>query len=537
MLRQNNHHLQQSVFDTDKWMNERTKQLLSKSWAPTFYEEVFQKINEQPFGVLFKEGGRPNFPINILLSLEYIKHMNCLSDEQLLNNYNFDYLVNYAVGNRQLGSLPLAPRTLYYFRERLYRYTAENPDGADLLFSQFLTLLNSFVGKTGTSMSEQRMDTTMFMSNIKKAGRMSLAYDVLVVAIKEIPGKRRTAALNEVLDKRFKTDTLYRLKDEERTSRFAVLLSLCKEALEILRSIRRSNPATIKMVERFLGEQTKTDENGNLVVKEGKEVQASSLQSAYDTAATFRNKAGKRQSGYVLEIAETTGKENAVQFITDYSVEKNVVNDVDIIQNRVETIKENTGCNELYVDGGFYSPEVIEKATAAGINTHFTDMTGTDPKEKLPLTEYEINENDNIITKCPSGELPMRAAVKNGQSVAYFDRAKCENCPLKDKCKVKIQKKEAVMRIHEKSIIAAREREKIKQSSRENTSKRAGIEGTNSALKHKGLGKLDVRGEIKSAIVCAYKVTAQNINRCIRFAQGKYTKKPPIQGNSAPNFA
>ena len=31
------------------------------------------------------------------------------------------------------------------------------------------------------------MDTTMFMSNIKKAGRLALAFDVLVKAIKAIP--------------------------------------------------------------------------------------------------------------------------------------------------------------------------------------------------------------------------------------------------------------------------------------------------------------------------------------------------------------
>jgi len=40
----------------------------------------------------------------------------------------------YAFGLRNLGEMYLAPRTLYEFRERVYRYTAKNPEKEDLTF-------------------------------------------------------------------------------------------------------------------------------------------------------------------------------------------------------------------------------------------------------------------------------------------------------------------------------------------------------------------------------------------------------------------
>ena len=171
------------------------------------------------------------YPVNILL---YIKHMKCCSDLELLDDFYFDYLVNYAVGIRTLGELNLAERTLYYFRERVYQYCLENPGQDDLLFSQFIKLLRNFAEKAGISLEEQRTDTTLFMSNIKKAGRISLAYDVLVKAVKAIPKEKRTDSLSLTLEPNFKTDVLYRAKAQEGDSKLTLLLNLCKEALLLL---------------------------------------------------------------------------------------------------------------------------------------------------------------------------------------------------------------------------------------------------------------------------------------------------------------
>ena len=421
MFRANNNHHQQTLLDTTQWMNPKIRENLEKSWAPIFYKYVFCKIDEEPFAVLYGTTGKPNFPINILLSLEYIKHMNECSDLKLLDDFYFDYLVNYAVGIRTLGEINLAERTLYYFRERVYQYCLDNPGKDDLLFGQFTKLLLDFAKEAGISLAEQRADTTLFMSNIKKAGRMSLAYDVLVKAVKAIPAEKRTDSLFNVLKPNFKTDVLYHSKAQEGDSKLTLLLNLLKEALLILEGQPDMlESEEVRIVKRFLSEQSITEEAGKLIPKPKKEISSGSLQSAYDEDATFRKKGDVSQSGYVLEISETCDKENTFQLITDYAVEPNNTSDVEILQDRLEIIRENTGCTDMYVDGGFHSEDVHKTAEENGIEIHLTNMSGTEPTKKLPVSEFDIDETTNVINKCPAGHIPTQAGVSGGQTSAHF---------------------------------------------------------------------------------------------------------------------
>lgn len=75
------------------------------------------------------------------------------------------------------------------------------------------------------------------------------------------------------------------------------------------------------------------------------------MQSAYDTDATYRDKAGKKASGYTATFTETGTDENIVQIIVDYTVEPNNKSDVEIIENRMDIIKDNTGAKRLRVRG------------------------------------------------------------------------------------------------------------------------------------------------------------------------------------------
>ena len=192
----------------------------------------------------------------------------------------------------------------------------------------------------------------------------------------------------------------------------------------------------------------------------------------------------------------------------------------------------------MYVDGGFHSEGVHQVAEENEIEIHLTNMTGKKSHKYFSPTKFEIDEDTDIIIKCPGGQVPISAGISKGQSVAHFSHDTCNNCPLREQCQSKEQKKNNVIRINVKAINASRERESIDKSKAENTSKRAGIEGTNSALKRKGHDKLGVRGKVKSEIVSGLKVTAQNIKRFIKYMQGSYDIKsipPPYQGVLAPN--
>jgi hypothetical protein len=142
-----------------------------QSWAQVFYDDVFCQIDESYFAPLYcSDNGRPNTPVNILLSLEAIKHLFNYTDEEIMSEFSFNFQINYAVGILTLGELPIAARTLYEFRERVFKYALKHPGEVDLIFKQFDLLLAHFLDTTNTSAKEQRTDSTFIAPNIKRAG-------------------------------------------------------------------------------------------------------------------------------------------------------------------------------------------------------------------------------------------------------------------------------------------------------------------------------------------------------------------------------
>jgi hypothetical protein len=544
MFRTNDTHLQEDLFNHYRTMKPSIAKMLEKSWAPVFYEEVFCKIDETIFAPLYcLDNGRPNTPVNILLSLEIIKHQFGFTDEEILEQFYFNFQVLYALGIKNLGEIYIAERTIYEFRERIYSYILERPDQEDILFKQFEILTNNFIKKAGTKTNEQRMDSTLISPNIKKAGRLSLAHDVLHQAVKIIPKHLLSDTLKPVLENYFKNDLLYKTRNTELDSRLQKVLDLMTEVAElnqIFPELYAQEEMTI--LRRFLTEQASFDqEAGKLFVKASKEIKSNSLQSAYDQDATFRHKAGKNHSGYVLNLTETCSPENEVQFITDYKLEPNNKSDIEIAQNRLPGIKQKTNVTNLYADGGYYGEDIINQSEELGVKIHFTDMTGKkESTDKLPLTSFTFNE-EYEIESCLNGKKPTRSVGDTIKKVSssHFSREDCQGCPHYNNCPVKTQKKNRVLRISFKSIVAAQTREEInkKEIKRQNHSRRAAIEGTNSALKRgEDMNKLNVRGYIKSHMACSYKIMARNIKQFVRLVKSVPNRLPrPDMGELCPN--
>ena len=526
---------QMSLINSDAWMDKRTKKKLDESWAPVFFENVYSRIDESPFSVLYDNtgvGGAPNFPVRILLSLELIKHMQDLSDEELMEKYDFDYLVNYALGNRALGAKPMSKRTLYYFRERLYLHTAMHPESEDLIFGQFKSLTQGLSKAANLKLDEQRMDTTFFMSNIKKAGRISLAFDVLTRGAKKIPERERTEAAREILSPTFRREILYKARSSETESKLTLLLRLCKGVLDTLAGLGGAADET-RILTRLLEEQAVAGETGEVEARDGKAVSPKSMQSAHDEDATYRKKNGAGHKGYVAGITETCSGDNPFQVITDYAVRPNAASDVEIAGDRLEAVSE-TGCGTLFVDGGMSSADIIKKASGVGIEMRFTNLTGSEPDPGLlGACDFEIAGSQ--VVRCPEGHAPDEAVAGKGSVAARFDRELCAGCPCFEICPSKLQKKNATVRFKEGQMAMSLARHQLENNFVENVSKRAAIEGTNSALKRTGMGKLRVRGKVKCGLVCGLKILGQNVKRFIRFAQGLYP--PKTQGVIMPSRA
>ncbi len=104
MFRKNDVHQHQELFSHYKNMNPSIAKALQDSWAPAFYKEVFSKIDEEFFAPLYcGDNGRPNFPVNIMLSLEIIKNLFDYTDKEIIEQFYFNYQIVYALGIRNIG--------------------------------------------------------------------------------------------------------------------------------------------------------------------------------------------------------------------------------------------------------------------------------------------------------------------------------------------------------------------------------------------------------------------------------------------------
>ncbi|WP_425058996.1 hypothetical protein SCACP_36480 [Sporomusa carbonis] len=265
MFRKNQAHQQDRLFSHYHDLDPRLKKRLQTTWAPVFYKHVFCQIDEESFAQLYcSDNGRPSFPVNILLALEFIKHWKDLTDEELLEQASFNYQVAFAIGLKDLGEEYVAPRTLYEFRERVYRHVLEHGKAGDLIFKQFTKLTDHFFKLTGAQTNEQRMDFTFVSSNIQKAGRLALAFDVLFHAVKSCPEEILPEAFKTVLTPSFKTTLLYKNKASGLQSRLEELLKLGYELLLLVKEHKEIASSEVrreitKQVLEELDQQIKND--------------------------------------------------------------------------------------------------------------------------------------------------------------------------------------------------------------------------------------------------------------------------------------
>jgi hypothetical protein len=129
------------------------------------------------------------------------------------------------------------------------------------------------------------------------------------------------------------------------------------------------------------------------------------------------------------------------------------------------------------VAGGYYSSNLVKKAEGLGTQLHYTDMTGRNVTlNKLPYNAFNIEQFETILS-CPKLQEPLRSDFNSVSGIlsAHFDIFICTQCPLKDQCPVKFQKKDTILRISQKSLIAENTRLILmdKKQRNESGSKRA----------------------------------------------------------------
>jgi hypothetical protein len=99
MYKRNERHLQSPLLGNVSQLPGKQRMRLENSWAGVYYREVFSRINEELFAVLYADiPSRTNVAVNVLVELEFLKAGSGWSDEELNDGFNYNLQVRYALG-------------------------------------------------------------------------------------------------------------------------------------------------------------------------------------------------------------------------------------------------------------------------------------------------------------------------------------------------------------------------------------------------------------------------------------------------------
>jgi len=419
MFRKNEEHRQESFFSGLCLLPERLQQKLLISWAETFYQELFCRIDEEIFRPLYSdEASRPNTPVNVLLGVEILKSGYGWSDEELHEHVCFDLQTRHALGSDDLRDEVFSLRTLYNFRRRVRAYAEEH--GVNLIQRAFEQVTDEQLQAVNVATGWQRMDSTQVLSNLAKASRLELLVAVLQAVHQQLP-----EAMKEPWAERWASyvekrphQVCYRIAVDEVPDHLETIgQELC--AVDAALAEEAPESAVRGLVRRVLEEQYEQDGKGQVALRSKEEIGADSLQSPHDPDATYRVKgATKYPGGYVVNVSETADPENEVQLITDVQVEPNRTDDTKLMaQSLDDQAARGIAVQQITVDGGYTGPKGEAACEKHGVELRATRMRGGhNAPHHWGWQDYswEMAEKDiPVNVTCPQG---CTAAVFPGRA-------------------------------------------------------------------------------------------------------------------------
>jgi hypothetical protein len=528
MYKDNKHHNQPVLICSVNELPEEQREYLDTSWAGVFYREFFCRLNEAPFAVLYANmPSRPNYPVNVLVGLEYLKAGFGWSDKEMYEAFLYNMQVRYALGYDEFGKGYFDLRTLYYFRERLSRYMQEQ--GVNLLDQAFEQVTDQQIVAFQIKTKLQRMDSTQVGSNIRRIGRVQLLVEML---------QRVQRMLNKSDQERYTAgfapyvqghagQYVYHMKTEETDAHLQRIGEFMHQLLVELKPIYATEPV-YQVLRRVFGEHFRLEQQ-NVVTIPNRDLSATSLQSPDDLEATYREKQSKGYHGYVANLSETCDPQNPLQLITKVQVASNDVDDSQLLAEALPDLKKRTELDTIYTDGGHGGPDsdlVLQQQKVEHIQTAIRGRT-LDP-DKLYMADFTIRFNpDNQLVKvtCPHGQTePAHSSSQKKAFVAHFGAVVCSTCPLVDKCPAQPGKRDPRrhVRFTQAQAQASERRRRSREQQKEGRNLRAAVEATMRSIKHPfPAGKLPVRGKFRIASMVIGSAAVSNVRRIQRYLQAK----------------
>jgi len=546
MFRKNTKHQQPALISAASELPEKQRKRLENSWAGTFYKELFSRIDEASFAVLYSEkDSRPNVPVNVLVGLEALKAGFGWSDQELYENYCFSLQVRYALGYDRLGDGDFEIRSLYYFRERLSKYNAK--EGINLLEKAFEQITDAQIVDLKVRTGMQRMDSTQIASNIVSASRLRLLVEA-VQRVERILNEVDRARLSETIAPYINDSAghyTYRVKGKEAQQEHLQKIGQSIHAL--LQELKSTYAAELayQVLERIFAENFNLLESGPRA-KENTEITSSCLQSVDDLEATYRTKGTGHYKGFVANITETCDPENEIQLITKVQVAPNNVDDGQLLAEALPNLKERNALETMITDGGYGSEVSDDALQEHEVTLIQTAIRGVQPSaNKFSLSDFVIEQNEkgdpNLLT-CPQGHsVPVLAGRTTGWQVR-FDPELCSKCPfqLDERCRAKPQKRDPryLLTFTTHEMRAAQRRKNYLAHQDHSHNLRSAVEATVRSVKHPfSAGKLPVRGQFRITCMAIASAATTNVRRIQRYLIAKMKQAEAaksLQSDTAP---
>jgi hypothetical protein len=488
MFRKNQKHHQLEMFSTVRSLRDDQQKLLDGSWAGVFYRDLFCRLDERPFAVLYSdEASRPNVPVNVLVGLEVLKAGLGWSDAEMYEAFTFNLQVRYALGYRDLSEGYLDIRTVYYFRHRLAEHMQKS--GTNLLAQAFAQVTDAQIKAFAIKTGRLRMDSTFIASNICDMSRLHLLVEVLQRVDRMLTSSDQALWEPEFVAYRKGSarQYVYRVKSEDGAQHMQQIGDLMHRLLDSLAPAYKDD-VTYQMLERVFHEHFVVEQDTRLRLKQGKELSADSLQSPDDPDASFRRKRGKEYTGYAVNVTETCDPDNPVQLIVQTQTQRNTVDDPTLLTNDLPVLTERYDVEELNTDGGYNNPTTAALLRAAKI-THIQTALRGHEATGIGLSVFTIETVDDGVPTtvcCPQGQTTSFVHKTNDWYAADFDAVRCVLCPLLTTCPTDPLKRRPVrvLRVNLHNVEIAHRRQQIAENRATGHNLRVAIESTIGTLKH-----------------------------------------------------
>jgi hypothetical protein len=460
-----------------RWLDQKRKKLLDKSWAKLFREEILPNLPVNKLAPFYNTSkGAPTKELHAMLGATVLQQMHNLTDEETVSHYAFNIQWHYALNITDDLDAYISLKTLWNMRSLL----TEN----NLHTTLFDTITDTLAKAFSVDTSLQRLDSVHIFSNMRHLGRIGL----FVRTIKKflINLKRHHRELFDALDKE-RTDRYLSKKDEsvfsmvKPSESVKTLAGVADDLFFFVEQFKKNGAITsmssYALLVRLLKEQCVVlDTTSTVSIKPNKEVPSDSLQNPSDPDATYD---GHKGQGYQTQLMETySPDEGQLPLITHVAVEPAHHSDASALMPAlVDAEKRGLIPQEVLADSLYGSDGNCEKAQEHGVSV-VSPVMGAKSTKALSLTDFVVSDTLTVVT-CPEGKCPLFTKQKKDRHIAAFDPEICSTCPRKYECPVKQGKRGSYLRYDEKTLRIARRRAREKTAEfREKYRFRSGIEGT-----------------------------------------------------------